>query len=80
MKKSKDDSQKSEKMKKVKVSEQEKVKFPYSQFPVKVIHKDGKNLEETKTCYFQSEEYAKKYISGSRMKKGDYEMYMKEVK
>ena len=61
----------------VKVSESVKKEFPYSMFPVKVIHKDGKDLMDTKTCYFQSEVYAKKYIDRCKFKKTDYQMFVK---
>jgi hypothetical protein len=66
--------------KQIKVTEADKTTFPHSMFPVKLIHKDGKNLEETKICYFQSESYAKKYIERSRFKKTDYQMYIKPEK
>lgn len=61
----------------VKVPESMKKEFPYSMFPVKVIHKDGKDLMDTKICYFQSEVYAKKYIDRCKFKKTDYQMFIK---
>lgn len=61
----------------VKTTESDKNNFPYSMFPVKVIHKDGKDLSETKICYFQSEHYAKKYIERCKFKKTDYQMFVK---
>ena len=61
----------------LKISESDKNVFPYSMFPVKVIHKDGKDLSETKICYFQSEHYAQKYITRCKFKKTDYQMFMK---
>ena len=61
----------------LKITESDKQSFPYSQFPVKIIHKDGKDLTETKTCYFQSEHYAQKYITRCNFKKTDYQIFMK---
>lgn len=60
-----------------KISESDKTTFPYSMFPVKVIHKDGKDLSETKICYFQNEKYAQKYILQSHLSKKDYQMFVK---
>lgn len=64
----------------LKISESDKQVFPYDQFPVKVIHKDGKELKDTKTCYFQNENHAQKYIIRCKFKKTDYQMYMKPQK
>jgi hypothetical protein len=64
----------------LKISESDKQVFPYDQFPVKVIHKDGKELKDTKTCYFQNENHAQKYITRCKFKKTDYQMYMKPQK
>jgi len=61
----------------LKITESDKQSFPYSQFPVKIIHKDGKDLCETKTCYFQSEHYAQKYIVRCNFKKNDYQIFVK---
>lgn len=49
--------------------------FPYEQFPVKIIHKDGKDLKDTKTCYFQNQNHADKYISRCKFGKKDYEIF-----
>lgn len=68
---------KAKKDKPLKITEADKTTFPYSMFPVKLIHKDGKNLEETKICYFQNEVYAKKYIVRCKFKKSDYQIYIK---
>ena len=51
-----------------------KEEFPHSGFPVKVVHKDGKELKDTKTCYFQTEAHAKNYIERCKFKKKDYTM------
>lgn len=61
----------------LKITESAKQEFPYAQFPVKVIHKDGKELKDTKTCYFQNENHAQKYITRCKFKKTDYQIFMK---
>jgi len=61
----------------VKISESDKTHFPHTQFPVKVIHKDGKDLQDTKICYFQNEDHAQKYITKCKFKKTEYQMYVK---
>lgn len=61
----------------LKISESTKQEFPYAQFPVKVIHKDGKELKDTKTCYFQNENHAQKYITRCKFKKTDYQIFVK---
>jgi len=61
----------------LKISDSEKQSFPYTQFPVKVIHKDGKELKDTKICYFQNENHAQKYIIRCKFKKTDYQMFVK---
>ncbi len=71
---------KKSKEKNLKISESEKNTFPHTQFPVKIIHKDGKDLQDTKTCYFQSEHYAQKYITRCKFKKTDYQMFVKPDK
>ena len=62
----------------LKITEEDKKKFPYGTFPVKVIHKDGKDLLDKKTCYFQTEDHAKKYIDRSKLKKNQYFMFIKK--
>lgn len=57
-----------------------KEEFPHFGFPVKVVHKDGRDLKDTKTCYFQSEEHAKKYIERCKFKKKDYTIKIREEK
>jgi hypothetical protein len=61
----------------LKISDSEKQSFPYTQFPVKIIHKDGKELKDTKICYFQNENHAQKYIIRCKFKKTDYQMFVK---
>jgi len=56
----------------LKLTEEDKKKFPYNNFPVKVIHMEGKDLTDRKVCYFMNEVYAKKYIERSNFKKNDY--------
>jgi hypothetical protein len=64
----------------LKITESEKQSFPYDQFPVKIIHKDGKELKDTKTCYFQNENHAQKYITKCKFKKTDYQIFVKPQK
>jgi hypothetical protein len=52
--------------------------FKHEGFPVIIVHMDGKNLEDTKTCYFDSEYNAEKYVERSKMKKTDYQIYIKD--
>lgn len=51
--------------------------FPYSMFPVKLIHKEDGNK---KTCYFQSKAHVEKYIERSKLKKNEYSLYFKDEK
>lgn len=51
--------------------------FKYEMFPVIIVHKDGKDLKDTKTCYFDNEVNANKYIKKSNFKKNDYKIYIK---
>lgn len=55
----------------------DKQEFPYEQFPVKVIHKDGKELKDKKTCYFQNQNHAEKYITRCKFTTKDYEIFIK---
>jgi hypothetical protein len=64
----------------LKISESDRQTFPYDQFPVKIIHKDGKEMLDTKTCYFQNEHYAQKYITRCKFKKTDYQIFVKPQK
>lgn len=59
-----------------------KEEFPHGdEFPIKIVHKEGKELKDTKTCYFQNEDYAQKYITKSNFKKKDYTItYKNELK
>jgi hypothetical protein len=50
--------------------------FPYPMFPIKLIHKDGKDLKDTKICYFQSQSHADKYIARCKFTKKDYQIYV----
>jgi hypothetical protein len=57
--------------------QQEPIEFPHTQFPIIIIHNDGKDLKDTKKCYFQSMHYAEKYIACSNLKKTDYQLFIK---
>jgi hypothetical protein len=50
-----------------------KEEFPHGDaFPIKITHKDGKELKDTKVCYFQTKDHAEKYIVRNKFKKKDY--------
>jgi hypothetical protein len=57
--------------------EETKPDFPHIQFPILVIHKDGKELKDTKKCYFQNMNHAEKYISKCNFKQKDYQLFVK---
>lgn len=57
-----------------------KEEFPYSTLPIKVVHKDGKDLKDKKTCFFQCQEHAQKYIERNKLKKKDYTLTIKDDK
>ena len=52
--------------------------FKYEGFPVIIIHNDGKDLKDTKTCYFDSEYNAQKYITRCNFTKKDYVMHIQK--
>jgi hypothetical protein len=60
-----------------KEKEETKPDFPHAQFPILVIHKDGKELKDTKKCYFQNMNHAEKYISKCNFKQKDYQLFIK---
>ena len=51
--------------------------FPYNMFPFKVTHKEGKDLKDTKTCYFQSQNHVDKYVQRCKFKTKDYQLFIK---
>jgi hypothetical protein len=51
--------------------------FPHIQFPFLIIHKDGKEMKDTKKCYFQNMNHAEKYISKCKFKQKDYQLFVK---
>ena len=55
----------------------ETIEFPHAQFPILIIHNDGKEMKDIKKCYFQSMHYAEKYIVKSNFKKTDYQLFVK---
>jgi len=55
----------------------EPIEFPHVQFPFLIIHKDGKDLKDTKKCYFQSMNHAEKYIFKCKFKQKDYQLFIK---
>ena len=54
-----------------------KIDFPHTMFPFLVVHKDGKELKDTKKCYFQSMNHVDKYIARCKFKQKDYQLYIK---
>jgi hypothetical protein len=52
--------------------------FKYEGFPVIVVHKDGKDLKDVKTCHFDSQHNAKKYLDRGKFNKKDYQIYVKQ--
>jgi hypothetical protein len=58
-----------------------KEEFPHGDgFPIKILHKDGKDMKDTKTCFFQCEEHVQKYIARNKFKKKDYQIIYKNKK
>jgi hypothetical protein len=53
------------------------IEFPHPQFPILIIHNDGKEMKDTKKCYFQNMHYAEKYITKSNFKQKDYQLFVK---
>jgi hypothetical protein len=51
--------------------------FPHTQFPFKIVHMEGKDMMDKKICYFQSQDHADKYITKSKFKSRDYQLYIK---
>lgn len=50
--------------------------FPYSMFPIKLTHMDGK---DKKTCWFQTEDHMNKYIDRNKLEPKDYEVLTNNV-
>ena len=48
--------------------------FPYPGFPYKLVHVDGRDKKEKKTCYFQTEDHMKKHIQRYGLKKKDFKI------
>jgi hypothetical protein len=53
------------------------IEFPHAQFPILIIHNDGKEMKDTKKCYFQNMNHAEKYIEKCKFKKTDYQSFVK---
>jgi hypothetical protein len=43
--------------------------FPHSGFPYKLVHKDGKDGIETRTCYFMNQHHMDKHIERYKLDK-----------
>ena len=52
--------------------------FPYSLFPFRLEHMEGKDLKDKKICFFESENHLQKYLVRSNLKKSEYQLYVKE--
>ena len=52
--------------------------FPYSLFPFRLEHMEGKELKDKKICFFESENHLQKYLVRSNLKKSEYQFYVKE--
>jgi hypothetical protein len=50
------------------ISQNREEEFPFDQFPWKLVHKDG---NDTRKCYFQSEQHRQKHIDRYNLKKKD---------
>jgi hypothetical protein len=46
--------------------------FPHHGFPIRLEHMDGKDKQDKKTCFFQTEGHLQKYLDKSKMKKSEY--------
>jgi hypothetical protein len=53
------------------------IEFPHAQFPILIIHNDGKEMKDIRKCYFQNMHYAEKYIVKSNFKQKDYQLFVK---
>jgi putative lipoic acid-binding regulatory protein len=56
---------------------EDSTKFPFTQFPFKVVHMEGKDMMDKKICYFQNQQHVDKYITRSKFKSKDYQLYIK---
>ena len=61
----------------LKISAEEKKRFPFPTFPVKLYHKDGKDNKDLKICHFQCIEHAQKYIQRYKFRKNQYLLFEK---
>ena len=53
------------------------IEFPHAQFPILIVHNDGKEMKDIRKCYFQNMHYAEKYIAKSNFKQKDYQLFVK---
>jgi len=51
--------------------------FPYSMFPVRLEHMEGK---DKKICFFMDDTHMDKYVKKSKLKKKDYKVFHKSEK
>ncbi len=53
------------------------IEFPHAQFPILIVHNDGKEMKDIRKCYFENMHYAEKYIVKSNFKQKDYQLFVK---
>lgn len=53
--------------------------FPYSMFPIRLEHMEGKDLKDKKICFFDSKDNMQKYLNRSKLKKSEYQCYEKNA-
>jgi hypothetical protein len=53
------------------------IEFPHAQFPILIVHNDGKEMKDIGKCYFENMHYAEKYIVKSNFKQKDYQLFVK---
>ena len=52
------------------------IEFPYSNFPIKLVHPEGKNK---KICWFQCQDHLDKYLERSKLTPKEYEVFTNNV-
>lgn len=62
----------------LKISAEEKKRFPHSTFPVKVYHREGKDFQDLKVCFFQCMDHAEKYLKRQKFRKNQYLLFEKK--
>jgi len=55
-----------------------KPEYPYSQFPVRLEHMEGKNGMDKKVCFFQNQEHLQKYLNSAKLTTNQYQVYYRD--